>query len=111
MKVEILEKNLTHRFHAHDFSWQINHGVDGEEPVDNSKKVDYIKVNLNIHSLLDDDEHNDTTEVTGEKSAQLELSTSNPFVSMWTSEVTSQESSIIEETTDLCQGNNAQVNF
>ena len=72
-------------------------------PIDNSKKVDFIKVNLNIHSLVNDEEHHDTTEETGEKSAQLQLSTGNPFVSMWTSEVTSQEFNSIEETTDLSQ--------
>ena len=105
-KVEILEKNLTHRFHAHDFSWQINHGGDDEAAaaIDNSKKVDFIKVNLNIHSLVNDEEHHhDTTEETGEKSAQVELSTGNPFVSMWTSEVTSREFNSMEEITDLSQ--------
>ena len=60
-----------------------------------------MNLNIPLNSLLNDDEH--TTEVTGEKSAQLELSTGNPFVSMWTSEMTSQESTIIEETSDFSQ--------
>ena len=62
-----------------------------------------MNLNIPLNSLLNDDEHHDTTEVTGEKSAQLELSTGNPFVSMWTSEMTTQESTIIEETSDLSQ--------
>lgn len=98
VKVEILEKNLTHRFHAHDFTWQIHHGNhDGDIDVDDdSKRVDFIKVNLNLRpvgSSSNDDDHEHTTDTvdTGEKSAELiqATTTNNPFVSIWTSDFTS----------------------
>ena len=98
VKVEILEKNLTHRFHAHDFAWQIHHGdPDGDVDLDNdSKRVDFIKVNLNLRPgasdpFQNDHEHTTDTVDTGEKSAELiqATTTNNPFVSIWTNDFTS----------------------